>query len=142
MAAASRSSRELGLGALPIVLAEEWVEDEPTDFAPRDDVRGLELDAMVMVSTGSSACFPFPRSDPAGVVSPVDTGCDFAEKTEGEASPLSLVEVDVTDEMDESEGVRETEFGSSGGGSSFGENFPRADREDLLCRGRRADASA
>lgn len=119
------------------MLASDCVEEEvePTDFAPVDEVRGLELDAMVMVSTGASVFFP--RSEPAGVVSPVETACEVAEKREGESSPLSVVvTVDAVEEMDEPEGVRDTEFASSSGGGALG------DRGDLEWRGKRADASA
>ena len=110
----------------------ERVEDELSDFAPVDVVRGLELDEMVIAST---AWLLFPRSEPAGEVGPVDMAREAVEKSDGESSPLVVVEVD---EMEVSEGVRDTGFESSSGiGGGLG-----AVREDLERRGRRADARA
>ena len=112
---------------MPIVLASEWVEEEEaTDLAPAEIVRGLELDAIVMASTESL----FPCREPAGVVSPVDTGCDRVEKTDGESSPLVA-----TDEMDEPEDVRETGFELVSSGEGMVDAMVDLDW-------RRADASA
>ena len=72
-------------------------------------MRGRELDAMVMVSTESAGCL-LPRSEPTAVVGLVDDVCDGAEKT---SSP-PLVD-DAVEDMEVSEGVRETGVVSSSG---------------------------
>lgn len=99
--------RASSAACLRIVLALERVdEEEPTELAPADEARGLELDAMVMVSTDSDCLLL--RSELAVVVGLVELAWEGAEKR---SSP-PLVD-DATEEIDVSDGVRETEVVSS-----------------------------
>lgn len=86
-------------------------EDETADLAPADKVRGRVLEAIVIVSTEAVGCL-LPRSELAVVVGLVEDACEGAEKM---SSPPPLVE-DATEDIEVSEGVRETEDVSSSRG--------------------------
>ena len=93
---------------LRIVLAfDRAEEEEPTELAPADEARGLELDAIVMVSTDSDCLLP--RSELAAVVGLVEVAGEGAEKR---SSPPLVVE-DATEDIDVSDGVRDTEVEST-----------------------------